>query len=333
MDNSKTTVLLILGGTSPEREVSKATGKSVLAALRSLNYNVKIIDPAYGLNQPQNEEEFFAPDKKELMSNANYLQILSSSFLEDVDTAFLALHGVWGEDGTIQSVLELRGIPYTGSGIVASAVGMDKEKTKIMLQHKGVPTPEWISVSKGYDLKDVVSRIKENLGFPCVIKPNDQGSTIGLTICGEESNVGEAIEKALKLSRKALIEKYVPGRELTVAVLGQTPLPVLEIKPKHTYYDYECKYTTGMSEYEVPAKINEDTAKYLQEKALDAFNAVGCESYSRIDFRLTPEGNAYCLEINTLPGMTSTSLVPKMAKAAGIPFEELIDRIIKFSLK
>jgi len=333
MDNSKITVALILGGTSPEREVSKATGKSILAALRTLNYTVKPFDPAYGLNQPANEEELFGPDKPELMSNKNYIDLINSSLFDDVNCAFLALHGVWGEDGTIQSLLAFRGIPYTGSNILSSALGMDKEMTKIMLTHSGVPTPKWLTFKAGFSAEEAVKSITENLGFPCVIKPNDQGSTIGLTICGEAANVPQALEKALKLSQKALVEEYIPGRELTVAVLGQTPLPVLEIKPKHTYYDYECKYTSGMSEYEVPAQISPETAKYLQDKALAAFNAVGCECYSRIDFRLTPEGNAFCLEINTLPGMTSTSLVPKMAKAAGITFEQLIDRIIKFSLK
>ncbi len=333
MDNSNITIALILGGFSPEREVSKSTGKSILAALRSMNYKVIAIDPAYGLNQPGNEEELFGPDNKELMSNKNYIEIINSPLFDNVDCAFLALHGIWGEDGTIQSLLELRGIKYTGSGILASALGMDKEMTKIMLRHSGVDTPEWITAADGYSPDFLRKEIKEKLGFPCVIKPNDQGSTIGLTICGDEAEVEPAVKKALNLSKKALIEKYIPGRELTVAVLNQTPLPVLEIKPKHTYYDYECKYTSGMSEYEVPAQITPETAQFLQKKALLAFNSIGCQSYSRIDFRLTPEGKAYCLEINTLPGMTSTSLVPKMAKAAGITFEELIDSIIKFSLK
>lgn len=333
MENSNITVAVILGGTSPEREVSKASGKSVVTALRNLNYKVKVIDPAYGLEQPANEADFFNADLPVEMSNKNYIRIINSPSFDDVDIAFLALHGVWGEDGTIQSLLELRGIPYTGSKVLASALGMDKEMTKIMLQYKEVATPKWFTATEGFDIDRVIEEIKERFGYPCVIKPNDQGSTIGLTICGKEQNVEEAINKALKLSKKALIEEYIPGRELTVAVIGQTPLPVLEIKPKHTYYDYECKYTSGMSEYEVPAKISPEMAKYLQAKALLAFNAVGCENYSRVDFRLTEEGNAYCLEINTLPGMTSTSLVPKMAKASGINFEELIDRIIKFSLK
>jgi len=332
MDNSKITVALILGGTSPEREVSKATGKSILTALRSLNYKVKVVDPAYGLNQPKNEEDYFGKDCAP-MTNKNYVEIINSPLFDDVDCAFLALHGKWGEDGTIQSLFELRGIKYTGSNVVSSALGMNKEMTKIMLQYRRVDTPKWLTASMGYDPKTIIKEIKTKFGFPCVIKPNDQGSTIGLTICGNEEMVEEAVNKALALSKTALIEEYIPGRELTVAVLEQQPLPVLEIKPKHTYYDYECKYTSGMSEYEVPAKVSPEIFKYLQAQALIAFNAVGCESYSRIDFRLTPEEKAYCLEINTLPGMTSTSLVPKMAKAAGITFEELIDRIVKYSLK
>ncbi len=333
MDNSNITVALILGGTSPEREVSKATGKSILTALRTLNYKVKVIDPAYGMNQPLKEEDFFGADSSVQMSNKNYIEVINSPLFDDVDIAFLALHGIWGEDGTIQSLFELRGIKYTGSKVLASSLGMDKVMTKVMLKFNRVDTPEWIAASDGFDIKQILSEIKNKFGYPCVIKPNDQGSTIGLTICGKEDEVETAINKALGLSKKALIEEYIPGRELTVAVLDQKALPVLEIKPKHTYYDYECKYTSGMSEYEVPAKISELTARFLQEQAVKAFNAVGCESYSRIDFRLNADEKAFCLEINTLPGMTSTSLVPKMAKAAGISFEELIDRIIKYSLK
>lgn len=333
MDNSNITVALILGGTSPEREVSKATGKSILTALRSLNYKVKVIDPAYGLNQPKNEEDYFGKTDYAAMSNKNYIEVINSPLFDDVDAAFLALHGIWGEDGTIQSLLELRGIKYTGSKVLGSSLGMDKEMTKVMLKYNGVDTPKWTTAVKGFNIKLLLTEIDRELGYPCVIKPNDQGSTIGLTICGEADKVEEAVNKALNFSRKALIEEYIPGRELTVAVLDQEALPVLEIKPKHTYYDYECKYTSGMSEYEVPAKIPASIAQFLQKKAVKAFNAIGCESYSRIDFRLNSDEKAYCLEINTLPGMTSTSLVPKMAKAAGISFEELIDRIIKYSLK
>jgi D-alanine-D-alanine ligase len=177
-----------------------------------------------------------------------------------------------------------------------------------------------------------MKEIKNKLKYPCVIKPNDQGSTVGLTICKHENEVNEAVKLALQWSDKALIEEYIPGRELTVAILENEVFPVLEIKPKHNLYDYECKYTPGMSEYEVPAKVNDDVSDNMKHSALDAFKALGCEGYARVDFRLSPDNKEYLLEINTLPGMTSTSLVPKMTKAVGISFEELVDRIVKISL-
>ena len=210
---------------------------------------------------------------------------------------------------------------------------MDKCMTKIMFQHFDVSTPKWFIVKN--DEKNiglVREKIKKFFGYPCVIKPNDQGSTIGLTICRGDIEVETAVKKALELSSKALIEEYVAGRELTVAVIGQQALPVLEIKPKSGFYDYQSKYTSGMTEYIVPAEIPPKVGEHLQHQALLAFNSVGCESYSRVDFRLTKDYKTYCLEVNTLPGMTSTSLVPKMAKAAGISFEELIDRIVKQAL-
>jgi D-alanine-D-alanine ligase len=333
MTNSDLTVALLLGGTSPEREVSKSSGKSVLTALRDLDYKVKVADPAYGLNQPQDERKFFTKENYTDITNRNYLDLINSSFFDDVDVAFLALHGRWGEDGTIQSLLELRGIKYTGSKILASALAMDKSATKIMFRHHGVPTPNWFTVShKENDINLIKAKIKNELGYPCIIKPNDQGSTVGLTLCKEETFIEEAIKKALEFSSKALIEEYIPGRELTIAVIDQNPLQVLEIKPKSGLYDYESKYTHGKTEYIVPAEIPQDLSDNLRKHALTAFNSAGCESYGRVDFRLTDDNKFYCLEINTLPGMTSTSLVPKMAQAAGMTFEDLIDKIVKNSL-
>ena len=188
--------------------------------------------------------------------------------------------------------------------------------TKIMFQHYDVATPKWFVVDKkenGYTL--VGSKIKKFFGFPCVVKPNDQGSTVGLTICRGESEIEQSIKLALQFSDKAMIEEYIPGRELTVGILGQQTLPVLEIKPKHGLYDYEAKYTDGMSEYIVPADIPENVANHLQHQALLAYNSVNCSNYARVDFRLTNDNKNYCLEVNTLPGMTSHSLIPKMAKA------------------
>jgi len=333
MSDKTIKVALLLGGNSPEREVSKSTGKSILEALRKLNYDVRIIDPAYGLKQPDDEERYFSEEDYTERSNRNYIDAINSPMFEGIDTAFLALHGRFGEDGIIQSLLEMRGIKYTGSKILTSALAMDKCMTKIMMRHFKVNTPRWFIIDRNEnDHKLVKTKIRKFFGYPCVFKPNDQGSTIGLTICRGEVEVTPAIEKALKFSDRVLVEEYIPGRELTVAVLDNQALPVLEIKPKVGFFDYENKYTYGRTDYIVPAEIGEKTAEHLQRQALFAFHSVGCESYARVDFRLTSELKAYCLEINTLPGMTSTSLVPKMAKAAGISFEELIERIIKNSL-
>ncbi len=333
MTNNKLNVALLLGGTSPEKEVSKSSSAAIYKALQSLGHNVKLINPAYGINQPKDENDFFNEKEFTEISNRNFVEAINSKLFDDVDIAFLGLHGKWGEDGTIQSLLELRGIKYTGSKVLASAISMDKAMSKILLQHYGVATPRWIVANKNQvELSSIKKNIESNLGYPCVIKPNDQGSTVGLTICKEPSEVEEAIKLALNFSDKALIEEFIPGKELTIAVLENKALPVLEIKPKHGIYDYECKYTSGMSEYEVPAKISEDIFKKIQSQALLAFQSLGCETYSRIDFRLNQNNQAFCLEVNTLPGMTSTSLVPKMAKAVGISFEELIEKIIRLSL-
>ncbi|OGU66457.1 MAG: D-alanine--D-alanine ligase [Stygiobacter sp. RIFOXYC12_FULL_38_8] len=327
-------IALLLGGTSPEREVSKKTSKSILGALRELGHEVIPIDPAYGLNQPKDENDFFAEKDYTELSNKNYIDIINSQLFDDIDLAFLALHGRWGEDGTIQSLLEMRGTKYTGSGILTSSLAMDKAMTKVVIQHFGVSTPSWIVADiNEKDFLEYPQKIKNQFGYPCIIKPNDQGSSVSLTVCKFDADVIPAIKLALQFSDKALIEEFIPGRELTVAVLDGVALPILEIVPKGGLYDYESKYTSGKSEYIVPAPMPEEVRIDIQDQAVKAFNAVGCKCYSRIDFRLTEENKEYCLEINTLPGMTSLSLVPKAAAAAGISFVELIDRIVQNAVK
>ena len=331
--NSKPQVALLVGGTSPEREVSKMSGKGVLGALKSLQYPTIVIDPAYGLNQPKEEEKFFLEKDFSEVSNRNCIDAINSNLLNNVDIVFSALHGKWAEDGTIQSLLELRGLKYTGSKVLASALAMDKEMSKLIFRQEGVETPDWLTLnSMNIEPKKIINYIKNQIGFPCIIKPNDQGSTVGLKLVKEESEVEEAVKVALQFSSKALVEKYIPGRELTVAILINEPLPVLEIVPKSGLYDYKSKYTSGMSEYIVPAKISEEIEKKAQQQALKAFHSLGCEGYARVDFRLSNNNELYCLEVNTLPGMTPLSLVPKAAKAVGISFEELIKRIIQQAL-
>ena len=328
----KPKVALLLGGTSPEREVSKSSGLSIYKALKTLGYETKLIDPAYGLKQPKKEEYYFGSKDYAEISNGNYVKAMNSKLFDGIDIAFLALHGKWGEDGTIQSLLEFRGIKYTGSNVVSSAISMDKIMSKILFQHYDINTPRWVAVLKADKAGDINKKIKDSFGYPCVVKPNDQGSTVGLAICKNENELPDALRLARKYSNKVLVEEYIEGHEVTVAVLDNKALPVLEIKPKHGIYDYECKYTFGMSEYIVPADLPAWVHSELQMQSVKAFNALGCSVYGRMDFRLSNDFKTYCLEANTLPGMTSTSLVPKMAKAVGISFEKLIDRIIKLSL-
>ena len=333
MLESKPKVALLVGGTSPEREVSKMSGKGVLGALKTLQYPTIIIDPAYGLNQPKDEEKYFLEKDFTEISNRNCIAAINSDLLDNVDVVFSALHGKWAEDGTIQSLLELRGLRYTGSKILASALAMDKEMSKVIFRQAGVQTPDWFTVKyRSFEPMLIADQIKQEIGFPCIIKPNDQGSTVGLKLAKDESEVEEGIIIAQQYSSKVLVEKYIPGREITVSILINESLPVLEIVPKSGLYDYKSKYTSGMSEYIVPAKIQEEVAKKAQQQALTAFHSLGCEGYARVDFRLGTDNELFCLEVNTLPGMTPLSLVPKAAKAVGISFEELIRRIIHQAL-
>lgn len=333
MSEKKLNIALLVGGTSPERQVSKNTGASIFKALKSLDYNVKAYDPAYGLHQPEDINLLFEEIDYTNISNENYLQFFASDMLNGVDLVFIGLHGKYGEDGIIQSMLELKDLKYTGSKVLSSSLSMDKLMSKIMFRESNISTPKWTHAELGkYDIDVILEEIRLNLNYPCVIKPNDQGSTVGLTICKTEDEVANAINQALQFSNIALIEEYIPGYEMTVAVIEGHPLPVLEIKPKHDLYDYECKYTSGMSEYIVPAEISDEVKAELQSQAILAFNALGCNGYARVDFRVSKDYKPYCLEINTLPGMTSTSLVPKMAKADGITFEQLIQKIITLSL-
>lgn len=336
-------VAVLLGGTSPERDVSIISGKYVTEGLREAGYIVKPIDPALGVNQPENEEELFIsaiketpPTEEELakFSNKNVIECINSHLLDDVDVVFIILHGKWGEDGTVQALLDLRGIKYTGSGVLASAIGIDKNMSKIVFKHYGVQTPDWFTVRKNnFDLKEIRTKIEKSFSYPCVVKPNDQGSTVGLTVVKSPEEIEQAIELAFKYSDLIIVEDFIDGKELTVGILGNMALPVIEIIPKGGIYDYYHKYTKGATEYIVPAEIPKEWTQKLQEQALLAFESIGCKGFARVDFRVKENGEIYCLEINTIPGMTGTSLVPKAAKAAGIEFPELVDRIVKLALE
>lgn len=268
-----------------------------------------------------------------MLSNKNYLDCINSDYFKNVDIVFIVLHGKWGEDGTVQGLLDLKGIKYTGSDLLSSAISIDKAKTKIILRHSGVNTPDWLLVNKNkMNMQLIQVEIFDKIGFPVIVKPNDQGSTIGFSLCNKFEELEGALNLAFQYSDFALIEKYIKGREMTCTILGDTALPIVEIIPKHKLYDYECKYTHGMSEYICPAQITNEAARSIMTQSLKAFSSCGCSVYGRIDFILDENNIAHCLEINTNPGMTNLSLVPMSAKAMGMNFNKLCEKIIELSL-
>jgi len=333
MNKKEINVALFLGGASAEREVSKHSSQAIYHALVELGYSVTLIDPAYGINQPEKSQDFFSDVNVFPITSRNYLEAVNSALLDGIDVAFLGLHGQWGEDGIIQSLLELRNIKYTGSDVLASSLTMDKMMSKIVMRDHGISVPNGFVAEKNYSYEKILQKIKAEFTFPLIVKPNDQGSTFGLTVCEKEDDIEKALTLSFQFSNKTLVEEFIPGRELTVGVLGDNILPVLEIRPKHTLYDYECKYNSGMSEYIVPAELPEEIASQIQRQTKRAFDSLGCRGYARADFRLTETGKFFCLEVNSLPGMTSTSLLPKAAKSIGISFTQLIETIVNLALK
>jgi D-alanine-D-alanine ligase len=335
-------IALIVGGLSSEREVSLASGRGILKALRENGHNVKVIDPIYGEEEIEEEIIFNKsitrkyPTLEKLNalkeeSSRKVLYCINSRLFDNIDIAFLGLHGKYAEDGKIQAILETRGIKYTGSDLISSAIALDKDYSKIIFVNKEIRTAPWL-VAKINNIPDF-KIVKKKLGLPFVVKPNDEGSTVGLTIVYEETQYQTAIELAFNYTEKIMIEKYIKGRELTVPVIGDKAFPVVEIIPKNGFYDYEHKYTKGMTEYECPAKFSSEITEKALRDGLMAHKALGCSVYSRVDFILSEDNLLYCLEVNTLPGMTELSLVPKSAKALNIGFPELIENIINLSFK
>jgi D-alanine-D-alanine ligase len=245
--------------------------------------------------------------------------------IRNADVVFLALHGGQGEDGTLQALLDLSGVRYTGSGPLGSALAMDKDLSKRLFRVAGVKTPDWLMAPARED--DVARRV----GYPVIVKPSKQGSTVGLTLVREASALDDAVREAFRYDDEVMVEAFIPGRELTVSILGGTALPVGEIIPTHELYDYECKYTAGMAVETFPARLSTEETEQVQRQALAAFTALKLRGYARIDFRLRPTGDFFCLEANTLPGMTELSLIPQAAAAAGITFPELCERIVQLA--
>lgn len=332
MSKNNIKIAILIGGASTERPVSKQSGKAIYEAVNNLGYSVKLIDPAYGLNQPHNIPDYFSDCEYSSISKSNYLKTFNSNLFDEVDLVIIALHGKWGEDGTIQSLLELKNIKYTGSGILGSSLSMDKAKSKAMFIHSNVLTPKWLEINKNISLTKLDNKIISQIKYPCIVKPNDQGSTIGLTKCNSKIDLEEALNLGFQFSNSLLVEEFIDGREITVGILNNLTLPVLEIIPQKELYDYECKYSDGMSNYIVPAVISKELERDLRIQAKLAFDSLGCSNYARVDFRIDKNNKPFCLEVNSLPGMTSHSLLPKMAEAQGINFEKLIEMIINSAL-
>ena len=334
-------IAVLFGGISPERNVSIAGGKSVVNALKTLNHTVLPIDPAFGANGLRTEDELSSPEKYPTLDELaqyhtkNLIDCINSELFDNIDIAFLVLHGVNGEDGKIQALLELRGIPYTGSKIKASAVSIDKIASKVMFSAAGIPTPPWITIHD-YEAGnfDIYKEVRDELGEHIVVKPNEQGSTIGITIVnsGNLDDIHSAVEEALKYSKTVCVEKFIEGRELTVGILGKEALPVIEIIAEDGFYDYKHKYSKGHTEYICPADLSPDIEEFTQNMAISAYQILGCSGFARADFRLDDEGQPYLLEMNTIPGFTATSLVPMAAASIGIEFPELCERIINITL-
>lgn len=329
-------ITVLMGGTSAERDVSLASGLRVAAGLRARGHDVATLDTARGTLSAKEEKQLLSrgnvvkkepPAREELahMAEQTLPQMLRAlPSLQEADVVFLGLHGGFGEDGTIQALLDMAGIRYTGSGHLGSALAMDKDLSKHLFRRAGVQTADWTMADREKPADEQLGR----LTLPVVVKPSKQGSTVGLSIVRRREDLPAAIEEAYQHDDEVMIEQFIAGRELTVGILGQDALPVGEIIPKHEVYDYECKYTVGMAEEIFPAQIPSERAREAQDLARRAFQALKLKGYARIDFRMTEDGSFFCLEANTLPGMTQTSLIPQAAQAAGIDFPTLCERIV-----
>lgn len=302
-------VAVLAGGSSGEREISLASGEGAKGALLEAGFDVVQLDPA-------NKD-----DLKRLLS-------------ESIDVAFLCTHGRGGEDGAIQGFLELAGIPYTGSGIQASALALDKDKTKVFYRLGGIPTAPSVTLHEGspYDVAEIIAE----LGGKCVVKPATEGSSLGIEIVEGESALAQALLRAFTFDKVVVVESFIEGIEITVVALGNddpVALPVIQIVPQGDFYDVESKYAPGGSKHLCPAPLSEEVTLAAQELSCRAHKALGCAGVSRTDFIVDADGELWALETNTLPGMTSTSLLPDAARAAGIPFPELCTKLIESALE
>ena len=292
-------VAVLLGGKSAERPVSLKSGGMVLAALRSRGVDAHAFDPS--------------------------TQQIEALLAQRFDRVFIALHGRFGEDGTVQGVLEWLGIPYTGSGVLASALAMDKVRTKLLWQARGLPTPAYEQLSEHTDFAAVAQR----LGLPIMVKPANEGSSIGMSKVRIASGLDEAYALAVNYDRAVIAERFIEGTELTGAILGDEALPLIRLETPRDFYDYDAKYVANDTRYILPSGLDDATERTLRQLCLDAFRALGCRGWGRVDLMLDRAGKPYLLEVNTAPGMTDHSLVPMAARAVGLSYEDLCIRILE----
>jgi len=296
---------VLMGGLSAERDVSIRSGLAIYQALQELGYNCSLIDVGR--------------------------DIVSVLKKEKVKVAFLALHGGMGENGAIQGLLEVLGIPYTGSGILASAIAMDKEVSKKLFRYHGLPVAEFVTIYK----KDISNLTEETTGFPLpwVVKPATEGSSIGVNIIRGMEALRPALEKAFSYSERVIIERFIEGKEVHIGILGDRVLGGVEVRPSLEFYNYEAKYTSGLTDYILPPELDADVYERAKEVAFNAHRVIGCSGASRVDLRIDSGGIPYVLEVNTIPGMTTTSLLPKIANSAGMSFNDLIEEMIRLAIK
>lgn len=284
---------------SAEREISQMTGESVARALSERGYNVTVIRA--GRDLPA--------------------RLVAAR----IDVVFNALHGRFGEDGCVQGLLEVMGIPYTGSGVLASAIGMNKVATKRIWEHLGFPTPKWRTVAPGEKVGQSFALPAE---LPLIVKPGSEGSSVGITIVRERTKLVAAVTKARTFGSEVLLERFVPGKEVTVGILNGKSLGTMEVVPKGEFHTYDVKYTPGMEEFLIPAPLSKKAHDRVVELSLAAHAAIGAESYSRVDLRVDADENPWLIEINTLPGLTNVSYLPKLAAHAGMSYSELVEAIL-----
>lgn len=335
-------VLVLCGGDNQERRVSLDSGDTVARGLIAAGHDVRKLDSANPDRVVEGDVPLLDGEVGELppeelaeatLDRAGWAKLVEVIAAADVDAVFPILHGSWGEDGHIQALLDLLGIPYLGSGALTSALAMDKMRTRSAALRQGMLIAEGQCICRGDDPAAAWDRIAREIGRPVVVKPNHGGSTVGLTITSEKAEFVRAVGRIRATGDTPLVERYIEGREITVGMLDGEPLPVLEIQPRSGHYDYTSKYTDGFSEYLCPAPIDAEVARRAQELSKRIHDDLECRHLARVDWRLTPADELVFLEVNTIPGMTSHSLVPMAAREAGLDFPALMDRFLELVLR